>query len=155
MNYFFRKTAIGSITISASGHAITNLCFGECVCDGFNAENIETEIIGKAFVQLNEYLSGSRREFALNIECDGTDFQMSVWNQLQLIPYGATKTYKDIAESINRPKSSLAVGMACSKNPVPIFIPCHRVIGSNGKLTGYSGGIDIKKQLLEIEQQSI
>ncbi|GHT91141.1 methylated-DNA--protein-cysteine methyltransferase [Alphaproteobacteria bacterium] len=149
MNYFCYKTIIGDVTICANKKAITRLCFGEC--QDVDAENIETEIIKKAFAQLIEYLNGLRKIFDLKLEYNGSDFQMSVWDQLKRIPYGMTKTYREIAGNINNPKSSLAVGGACGKNPIPIFIPCHRVIGSNGNLTGYGGGIALKKKLLEIE----
>ncbi|GHT98533.1 methylated-DNA--protein-cysteine methyltransferase [Alphaproteobacteria bacterium] len=149
MNYFSHETIIGNITICANKKAITRLCFGEC--SGVDIENAETEIIKRAFAQLTEYLNGSRKRFDLKLEYNGSDFQMSVWNQLKRIPYGKTKTYREIAGNINNPKSSLAVGGACGKNPIPVFIPCHRVIGSNGNLTGFAGGINLKKKLLEIE----
>jgi methylated-DNA-[protein]-cysteine S-methyltransferase len=150
MNYFLRETIIGNITIYANEKAITRLSFGKC-CD-VAINNLETEIIKKAFAQLNEYLNGSRTKFDLKLEYDGSDFQMSIWDQLKKIPYGKTKTYKEIARNLNSPKSCRAVGMACGRNPISIFIPCHRVIGSNGNLTGYGGGLHIKKHLLEMEK---
>lgn len=148
--YFCHETIIGCITICANARAITKLYFDDNIV--INAKNTATEIIKKAFLQLIEYLNGSRKRFDLKLEYTGTEFQLSVFDQLKGIRYGKTKTYKEIAHKINNPKSSLAIGKACGKNPIPIFIPCHRVIGSNGNLTGYSGGINIKKKLLEIEK---
>jgi methylated-DNA-[protein]-cysteine S-methyltransferase len=149
MNYFSRDTKIGTVTICADKKAVTRLNFGGC--SNIIGENLETDVIKKAFIQLDEYLNNSRKTFDINLEYYGTDFQMSVWSALNKIPFGKTKTYKKVAADINRPKSSLAVGAACGKNLIPIFIPCHRVIGSGGNLTGYFGGIDIKRKLLEIE----
>lgn len=154
MYCFCQETAIGSITICANKKAITRLYFGENMPQRLlcYTQDVETNIIRKAFFQLNEYLNGIRKRFDLKTEYDGTEFQMSVWDQLTVIPYGKTKSYKDIACKINNPKSSLAIGGACGKNPIPIFIPCHRVVGSNGNITGYVGGINLKKRLLEIEK---
>ncbi|MDR1375469.1 MAG: methylated-DNA--[protein]-cysteine S-methyltransferase [Holosporaceae bacterium] len=115
-------------------------------------KNLETEIIKKAFIQFHEYLNGSRTKFDLKLEYTGSDFQMAVWNQLKKIPYGKTVTYKKIARNLGSSKSCRAVGVACGKNPISIFIPCHRVIGSNGNLIGYGGGLHIKKHLLEMEK---
>jgi methylated-DNA-[protein]-cysteine S-methyltransferase len=106
-------------------------------------------------MQLTGYLEGSRKIFHLEFVYDGSNFQTSVWNQLKKIPYGETRSYKEIAVGVNSLKSAIAVGRACGKNPIPIFIPCHRVIGSDGNLIGYGGGIKMKKQLLEIEKNSI
>jgi methylated-DNA-[protein]-cysteine S-methyltransferase len=149
MNCFCYETVIGSIVICANKRAVTKVSFGNRL--DIDAENAETEIIKKAFVQLSEYLNGSRKRFDLKLEYGGTDFQLAVWDQIKRIPYGKTKAYKEIACNLNNPKSSLAVGTACGKNPLPIFIACHRVIGSNGNLTGYAGGLNIKSKLLEIE----
>ncbi|MDR0632183.1 MAG: methylated-DNA--[protein]-cysteine S-methyltransferase [Holosporaceae bacterium] len=151
VNCFCAETIIGAVTIYANEKALTGVYFGECL--DATLKNAETEIIKKAFVQLHEYLNGSRTRFDLKLEYVGSDFQMLVWNQLKKIPYGKTKTYKEIARNVNNPKSSLAVGGACGRNPISIFIPCHRVIGSNGNLTGYGGGLHIKKHLLEMEKQ--
>ena len=107
------------------------------------------------FFQISEYLSGKRQKFDFPYQMIGTDFQKSVWQKLCEIPYGETRTYKEIAESLGKPKASRAVGMACSKNPIWIAVPCHRVIGADGRLTGYAGGLDMKKSLLQLEQESI
>jgi methylated-DNA-[protein]-cysteine S-methyltransferase len=98
--------------------------------------------------QLNEFFSGSRTEFDIEVAPDGTDFQQSVWSELQKIPFGQTVTYGDIAKRIGNPAASRAVGLANNKNPIPIIIPCHRVIGANGKLVGFAGGLETKKSLL-------
>ena len=102
-------------------------------------------------VQVEEYLSGERRVFDLPLKPEGTEFQRKVWNALLTIPYGETKSYKDIAVQIENPKGCRAVGMANNRNPIPIIIPCHRVIGANGSMVGYGGGLDIKVKLLELE----
>jgi methylated-DNA-[protein]-cysteine S-methyltransferase len=148
--YFFSTTtAVGNITIYANANAVARLCFGGCAA--FEATRAETEIIAAAFTQLGEYLAGLRKTFDLKLEYAGTDFQMETWSQLEKIPYGETRSYKEIACAVNNPKSSIAVGQACHRNPIPIFIPCHRVIGSSGNITGYGGGIALKKKLLKIE----
>lgn len=103
------------------------------------------------YEEVMEYLSGKRKAFDFKFELDGTAFQKQVWEELTHIPYGETRTYKEIAIAIKNPKASRAVGMANNKNPILIVIPCHRVIGSDGKLTGYAGGLDMKKVLLDLE----
>jgi O-6-methylguanine DNA methyltransferase len=102
-------------------------------------------------VQLTEYFRGLRKEFSLPLDIKGTDFQMKVWNALLKIPYGSVTTYKGIAERIDNPKGQRAVGLANNKNKIPIVIPCHRVIGTNGKLVGYEGGVHLKEKLLQLE----
>lgn len=104
-----------------------------------------------AFTQLREYFSGSLKKFDVPLDLNGSDFQIKVWNELKKIPYGKTKSYKTISEKLGDTKSIRAVGKANGQNPIPIIIPCHRVIGLNGKLTGYAGGLDVKEKLLEIE----
>lgn len=104
--------------------------------------------------QINEYLDGRRKDFSLPLDLRGTDFQKKVWNELLKIPYGETRTYKDIANFINVPKGYRAVGNALNNNPVLILVPCHRVIGSNGKLVGFAGGLELKAKLLELERNT-
>lgn len=101
--------------------------------------------------QLLEYFNGQRQRFDAVLNPQGTDFQKRVWNELRTIPYGELRTYKDIATAVGNPAASRAVGMANSKNPIPIIVPCHRVIGSDGELTGFAHGLDAKARLLEIE----
>lgn len=111
-----------------------------------------TELLSMATIQLDEYFQGKRTTFSLPFKLTGTPFQLAVWKELQNIPYGQTTNYKEIAQKINKPKAYRAVGMANNKNPLPIIIPCHRVIGSNGKLIGYAGGLKLKNYLLELEK---
>ncbi len=101
--------------------------------------------------QLREYLGGSRKGFALELDIEGTEFQKQVWNALLEIPYGETRTYKQVAQQIGRPHAYRAVGQAAHKNPLPIVIPCHRLVGSDGSLTGFAGGLELKRSLLQLE----
>jgi methylated-DNA-[protein]-cysteine S-methyltransferase len=103
--------------------------------------------------QLKEYFAGNRREFSLRLDMRGTPFQKDVWEALLAIPFGETRSYGQIAKQIGRPSASRAVGAANGSNPIPIVVPCHRVIGSTGKLTGFGGGLDVKEKLLGIESQ--
>jgi len=112
-----------------------------------------TPLLGEAQRQLTEYFARKRRTFDLPLAPVGTPFQRAVWQALTEIPYGQTRTYGDIARQIGRPKACRAVGMANHNNPISIMIPCHRVIGANGALTGYGGGLNIKKFLLELENE--
>ena len=108
-------------------------------------------IIEKAIVQLEEYFAGKRVEFDLDLELTGTDFQKKAWQALTTIPFGQTVTYGEQARKINAEKAVRAIGAANGKNPISIIVPCHRVIGANGKLTGYAGGLDTKSKLLALE----
>lgn len=116
-------------------------------------EEKDTEILLKAEKQLNEYFQGKRFQFDLPLNPVGTDFMKNVWKVLKEIPYGETRTYKEIAEMVGNYKASRAVGMANNKNPILIIIPCHRVIGSNNKLVGYALGLEMKQYLLELERK--
>lgn len=155
--YFYdtKTKELDTIGIAADENYITNLFFE------YEIENIrkdknyilrETFLIKKASEQLFEYLTGKRKDFELPLLKDGTNFQISVWNELIKIPYGETRSYKDIAVAINNEKAVRAVGMANNRNKISIFIPCHRVIGSDKKLVGYGGGLEIKKFLLNLEK---
>ncbi len=104
-----------------------------------------------ALQQLKDYFSGERNEFSVPIRLAGTEFQKKVWNELLKIPYGQTISYGEIARNIGNPKAVRAVGLANNRNPVSIIVPCHRVIGANGKLVGYGGGLDMKENLLRLE----
>lgn len=112
----------------------------------------ETPVLSQAKKQLEEYFFGNRTDFTIPLAPHGTVFQRQVWKELQKIPYGETRTYGQIAAAVGNPRSSRAVGMANHNNPIMILIPCHRVIGSNGKLTGYAGGLDKKEFLLKLEK---
>jgi len=144
-------TRLGEIAIAEEKDAIIALCLpGELVPQG--AILRETPLLKRAGEQLNEYLAGELMEFNLPLAPQGTDFMRMVWEQLRKIPYGETRSYKQIALSVGSPRGCRAVGRANNRNPVPIFIPCHRVIGSSGKLVGYGGGLSIKTFLLELEK---
>ena len=110
-----------------------------------------SNIFRKVCMQLDDYFSGDLRVFDLSLKMHGTDFQRLAWSELLRIPYGETRSYLQQAKAINYPNAVRAIGNANSKNPIPIIIPCHRVIGANGSLTGYAGGIDRKAQLLDLE----
>ncbi len=152
MNLFFQQTALSKIAIAEQNDRICGLYFANDIIPA-DAEQIETALIHEAFLQLNAYFTGHLKTFSLPLAPEGTAFMQQVWQALQTIPYGTTASYKDIALAIGNVKAVRAVGLANYKNPIPIFIPCHRVIGSNGKLTGYSSGLIIKKFLLSLEQR--
>ena len=105
--------------------------------------------------QLAEYFDGRRREFSLPLDLRGTDFQLQCWHALLDIPYGDTRSYRDIAQAIAHPKAFRAVGMSNNRNPIAIVVPCHRVIASDGSLCGYGGGLDIKRKLLDLEHAGL
>ena len=152
-NAFCYETSIGRLVIIDNGEAVTNIYFGDAT--DLQANIFESSLIKKAYEQINQYLKGEREIFDFKLEPKGTDFQKKVWNALEQIPFGETRSYKEIAISIGNEKACRAVGMANNKNPLPIVIPCHRVIGANGKMVGYAGGLDIKEKLLELEKLSI
>ncbi len=153
-NVFFYNSSIGKIGIAADGSAVTNIYF-----EGEKPENDleikETPLIKEAHRQLEEYFNGKRKSFDLPLNPRGTKFQQEVWSALLDIPYGETRSYKDIAIAIENEKACRAVGMANNRNPLVIIIPCHRVIGANGKLVGYGGGIQTKEYLLKLESNNI
>ncbi|MEV0169992.1 methylated-DNA--[protein]-cysteine S-methyltransferase [Streptomyces sp. NPDC050803] len=107
---------------------------------------------GPAADELEAYFAGELKEFTLELRLNGTPFQRSVWEQLRAIPYGETRTYGDLADALGNPRASRAVGLANGKNPIGIIVPCHRVLGADGSLTGYGGGLDRKRRLLDFEQ---
>jgi len=150
MNLFFYETDIGRIGIVENGTAITNLYFKDEVAPQ-DAELKETDLLKQAGAQLQDYFAGKCKSFDLPLSPKGTEFQQKVWKALQEIPYGETRSYGEIARVIGQEKAYRAVGMANNRNPIALFIPCHRVVGSNGKLVGYAGGLDVKKQLLDLE----
>ena len=109
----------------------------------------------KTIQQLRAYFGGELREFDVRLCLEGTDFQMRVWKNLSAIPFGQTLSYGQLAQQIGQPKAARAVGLANGSNPIPIIVPCHRVIGASGKLTGYGGGLDIKQKLLRLESRQM
>ena len=143
----YLNSPIGYLKISASDDGITGVDF--VTKAGKKTENNHTK---RAVKQLKEYFSGKRKTFNLNLEPTGTLFQKKVWNALKTIPYGETRSYGEIAKQIRNKNASRAVGHANNKNPIPIIVPCHRVIGTNGALVGYGGGISKKKKLLALER---
>lgn len=151
-NIFYYDTKIGKIGISEDNKKITGLYFESSTIEKDKYKLKETELIKEAYKQLQEYFDGKRKTFSLPIEPEGTNFMKKVWTALIEIPYGETRSYKQIAQRINHNLAYRAVGLANNKNPIPIFIPCHRVIGANKKLVGYGGGLSIKKFLLNIEK---
>ena len=151
-NLCFYETDLGIIGIRDNNNAITEVFYSK---SKINDHLKETPLIRECFNQLKEYFQGTRREFTIPIEAEGSEFQKKVWKALLDIPYGQTRTYKEIAIAIGNEKACRAVGMANNRNPISIIIPCHRVIGANGKLVGYGGGLDIKEKLLNIEKIDI
>lgn len=143
-----RDTAIGPVTLTEDDGALIRLSFG--AAEGADAQ---TPLLHEAFAQLADYLAGKRERFTVPIRPQGTPFQLACWKALCAIPYGQTRTYAQQAAQVGNAKACRAVGMANHRNPLPIFIPCHRVIGADGSLTGYAGGLSIKEQLLAIERK--
>ena len=150
MNIHHYASPIGILEIKADDRAITGLCLLK------NPSGIrqtsENPLIKETCTQLDEYFAGKRQAFDLPLSPQGTDFQQTVWKQLQEIPYGQTISYSQLAQAIRHPKACRAAGSANGKNPIAIIIPCHRVITSDGGLGGYAYGLNVKKRLLELEK---
>lgn len=145
------ETPIGPVRLAAEDGFLTELTFGgDENSDGCGEDG---PVLDRAEAQLGEYFRGARKVFDLPLRPKGTPFQLEDWRALQEIPYGETVTYGDIARRIGRPKAFRAVGMANHANPISIIIPCHRVVGSDGRLTGYGGGLEVKRFLLDLEQK--
>jgi len=144
-------TPLGNMTLAEANGKLVELRLKAQL--NANEREQSTPLLRKAIQELTEYFEGNRKAFSVPLQPAGTAFQQSVWAALQAIPYGETRSYGEIAKSIGKPKSARAVGMANNQNPLPIFIPCHRVIGANGKLVGYGGGLDIKEFLLNLETE--
>lgn len=142
---------IGLLTLVEEDGALTEVRFGQR-CD--DAKQQETPLLLQAVRELDEYFGGLRQSFTVPLAPRGTSFQQQCWQALLQIPYGETRTYAQQAAMIGKPKACRAVGMGNHHNPLPIVIPCHRVVGKNGKLTGYAGGLDIKEKLLKIERMN-
>lgn len=136
---------VGSLTLTEDNGKITGLHFGGI------AANDASPVLDAAEKQLREYFAGTRQSFDLPLAPAGTPFQRAVWDALCAIPYGETRTYAQIAAAVGNPKAYRAVGMANNRNPIAILIPCHRVVGASGSLTGYAGGLDAKRALLALE----
>lgn len=147
-------TRFGKLILEEDGSGICGVNFNR---DGEppDIEMSETALLKEAKKQLEEYFQGTRRVFDLPLSLSGTPFQIKDWEALLEIPYGETRSYKDIAERIGSPKGFRAVGMANHNNPISIIVPCHRVIGSDGSMVGYGGGLDIKAYLLNFEREQV
>ena len=156
--FYYNYPVIGGIGIIEENRKITGLFFKNRKKTPKNGEKLniaETALIKKTAKQLEEYFKGKRKVFDIPLELEGTAFQMAVWKALLKIPYGETRSYKDIAAIAGNAKACRAAGMANNRNPIAIIVPCHRVIGADGSLTGYGGGLDKKQYLLELENPSL
>lgn len=155
MNLWYINSLPGPICLEEEGGALTGLRFapdGAPELEALPRRVCETPLLAQAEEELNEYFAGLRRTFTLPLAPKGTPFQQAVWARLLQIPYGETRTYGQLAAALGRPGASRAVGGACRCNPIGILIPCHRVVGAQGGLTGYAGGLEAKRYLLELEQ---
>lgn len=157
VNYYFAKKSINGVDISVivSDKGIKNIFLNttQTELNTLNAKKVLTDdlkLFG-IFEQLQEYFDGNRKEFILPLDLEGTDFQKRVWEEVKRIHYGFTSTYKQIAEKLGDVNLIRAIGKANGTNPLPIVIPCHRVIGNDGQLVGYAGGLELKEKLLQLE----
>jgi len=147
------KTPVGPLRLVADERGLNTVCFlrgrkKEAVQDDWKED---PAFFVDVIRQLQEYFVGALREFEIPLRMEGTEFQKKVWKNLQKIPYGETISYGELAKRIGDPKAVRAVGAANGQNPLPIIVPCHRVIGSNGSLTGFGGGLENKRRLLDLE----
>jgi len=149
---FYFETPVGKVGIAEKEGSITDLFFG-CEDAPENAEIKETALLLDTYKQLSEYFKKQRTAFDVPLRLEGTEFQMRDWRELLKIPYGKTISYGEIARALGIPKGARAVGLANNRNPVSIIVPCHRVIGADGKMVGYGGGLPIKKFLLDLERE--
>lgn len=147
------ETSWGRVGVEASDNAIVRFHLPDSVPEDFASVREPSALLFEAERQIAEYFSGIREAFDLPLEPAGSDFMQSVWQRLVLIPFGALQTYGDVANALGSPGASRAVGKACGSNPIPLLIPCHRVVGSKNKLTGFSssGGVEMKRRLIEHE----
>jgi methylated-DNA-[protein]-cysteine S-methyltransferase len=151
MNYQLLDTPIGTLRLVSKDNKLARVEFQgqhQVQADDRRKSN---SILEAAAQQLQEYFAGKRQQFELSLEPAGTTFQQEVWTSLRAIPFGQVRSYQDIATTVGRPRAVRAVGAANGRNPIPIIVPCHRVIGSDGSLTGFAGGLEIKKRLLKRE----
>jgi methylated-DNA-[protein]-cysteine S-methyltransferase len=154
MYYRHLDSPVGRLLLAGTGHALEMLSFTMgSKARGPAAEwTEEPAAFDEAVRQLRAYFSGELHDFSLPLKPSGTEFQLRVWTELQAIPYGTTTSYGELARRIGNPNGSRAVGLANGSNPIAIIVPCHRVIGASGKLTGFGGGLDIKQRLLDLER---
>ena len=156
MNYTCFDSIIGKIFLFGNNKEILKIFInnGSVCLELIKQCNRQDNLFIECKKQILEYLAGKRKNFDINIKINGSEFQTKVWNELLNIPYGTLKTYKDVAVNIGYPTASRAVGLAVHNNPLPIIIPCHRVIGSSGKLTGYAYGLELKQFLISLESNN-
>jgi O-6-methylguanine DNA methyltransferase len=152
--YFRASSPAGPLFLAASTKGLVRLEF-EARVQKLNPKTIQLQesrkVLAPYLGQLNEYFAGQRREFTIPLDLRGTDFQLKCWRALLDIPYGETRSYRDLAQAIGHPTAFRAVGLSNNRNPIAIVVPCHRVIAVDGSLRGYGGGLDIKRKLLELE----
>jgi len=157
MPYFYKtvKSPVGELKLMASNCGLAAILWENDNRVRLHAqvESKDHPVMIETERQLSEYFAGDREEFSVTLDLVGTDFQKKVWRALLVIPFGQTRSYGQIAKQIERPKAARAVGAANGKNPISIIAPCHRVIGSDGKLTGFAGGLDAKAHLLDMESR--
>jgi len=149
LNYQYLNSPVGELRLVSDGHALLRIEFENH--RGSDGQQRNDPVLTETASQLTQYFAGKRRSFSLPLAASGTDFQRQVWAALEQIPFGELRSYSDIATAIGNLKAVRAVGAANGRNPIPIIVPCHRVIGSNGKLTGFAGGLPAKQKLLELE----
>ncbi len=158
------KSGIGTIRVAATPRGVCKIALGKETAEDFFGwleshvghaprKPERSSLVALALDQIAEYLDGQRREFDLPLDVRGTEFQRRMWAAVAGIPYGETRTYAEVAAVIGKPKAVRAVGAANGANPLPLVVPCHRVVGSDGSLTGYGGGLDVKRKLLEMESK--
>ncbi|EOX4971043.1 methylated-DNA--[protein]-cysteine S-methyltransferase [Vibrio alginolyticus] len=155
--YTEMPSPLGTVTIQSNAEGLLGIWFETCTTkpSELGRRDEQHPVLRQAVTQLDEYFAGLRNEFDLPLAATGTDFQNQVWQALTTIPYGETWSYQDLANAIGNPKAVRAVGLANGKNPISIVVPCHRVIGKSGKLTGYAGGVERKQRLLALEQGTL
>ena len=150
INYCIYSSQVGKLLLAGDEDGLQRIQF-ECNIDVSDKWHKDRDFFKPVISQLDEYFNNKRKVFDVKLNPKGTAFQISVWKRLKKIGFGKTKNYSEIAQEINNSKAARAIGMANNKNPIPIIIPCHRVIGKNGSLTGFAGGLVIKQQLLKLE----
>ena len=149
------KTPVGRLQVFADDHALYQITFPTCM-EKIHVASTAPQghpLLSAAAAQLTEYFEGRRQDFDLPLSVQGTSFQQDVWRLMEQIPYGETRTYGELAARLGNPNKARAVGGAANKNTLPLVIPCHRVMGSGGKLTGFAGGLETKQFLLTLEQK--
>lgn len=156
MKYCYCDTPIGKLLLAGDGDGLRLVSFPKGSTrkqprDGWEEDPAPFQ---EVIEEIRQYFSGQRRRFSIKLRLQGTPFQKKVWDALRKVPYGATVSYGELARRAGNPKAARAVGMANHRNPIPIIIPCHRVIGKNGSLTGFGGGLEVKQKLLDLEKRN-